>query len=415
MLELMLSKFFLRIKKARYFWRYASFTEVGILYVARILRLLAMNLSSIFILIFLYEIGYSFQFLIFYLIGYYALKVVGAIVGGFYVAKRGPKHGLLLSNLLYIPMLIVTSMAEEFGLPAVIAGLILQALSVAIYDLSYHIDFSKVKDVKSSGKQIGIMYVIEKITGGLAPMIGGFLAMTIGAQPVMLISAGLFALAAIPLLTSEEPIKTNQKINFYAFPWKNFWRNFTAQIGSGFDVVSSNIWSLLTPIFIFAGQNVYGVIGVLSSIGAIVGVVAALSYGYFVDRGKGLKLLQTPVYIKALTLAIRGGFIFSPAGAVASNLVSESTTTGYNMAYFKGAFDAADRSGSRIVYMMATMIVEYFTGIIASIIALICLNSFQIEQNGLRFFLVLSAIGILMYSTADFPLYRKRSRQYKEE
>ena len=92
-----------------------------------------------------------------------------------------------------------------------------------------------------------------------------------------------------------------------------------------------------------------------------------------------------------------------------------STTTGYNMAYFKGAFDAADRSGSRIVYMMATMIVEYFTGIIASIIALICLNSFQIEQNGLRFFLVLSAIGILMYSTADFPLYRKRSRQYKEE
>ena len=65
--------------------------------------------------------------------------------------------------------------------------------------------------------------------------------------------------------------------------------------------------------------------------------------------------------------------------------------------------------------MMATMIVEYFTGIIASIIALICLISFQIEQNGLRFFLVLSAIGILMYSTADFPLYRKPARQYKEE
>lgn len=411
----MFIKMISRLRRARHFWRYASFTEVGVLYLARILRLLAMNLSSVFILVFLYEIGYSFKFIAVYLIIYYVVKIIATILGGFYIAKHGPKHGLLLSNILYIPMLIIMSTAEEYGLHAIMLGLTLQAFSVAIYDLSYQIDFSKVKDIKSAGKQLSIMYIVEKIAGGLAPMIGGFLAMTIGAQPVMLISAVIFALAAIPLLATEEPMKTNQKINLYAFPWRNFRRNFIAQIGSGFDLVSSNIWALITPIFIFAGQNAYGVLGVLMSIQAVVGVAAAMIYGIFVDKGKGLKLLQIPVYIKSLTLAIRGGFIFNPIGAVASNLVSESTTTGYNMSYFKGAFDAADRSGSRIIYMMAIFIVENIAAAVASAIALLCINIFHVEELGLRSFMVISAVAILMYSTADFPLYRKKSRQYKEE
>ena len=86
-----------------------------------------MNLSSIFILIFLYELGYSFGFLAIYLAGFYFFKVIGAILGGFYIARFGPKHGALLSNLLYIPTLIIISHTAELGLGAVVIGMILQA------------------------------------------------------------------------------------------------------------------------------------------------------------------------------------------------------------------------------------------------------------------------------------------------
>lgn len=399
----------------RNFWRHATFDEVGILYISRFLRLLAMNLSSVFILIFLYELGYSFSFLAIYLVGFYLFKLIGAILGGFYIARFGPKHGALLSNLLYIPTLIIISYTAEFGLSAIVIGMILQAFSVAIYDLSYDINFSKVKSLKRAGRQLGVVNMMEKIIGGLAPMIGGFLAIWLGPQMVMLISAGIFTLAIIPLLATEEPIKTNQKINILGFPWHNFWRNLIGQIGVGFDASSSQIWSILVPIFIFVGQNSYGVIGVLSSVAAIVGVLAALIYGRFVDKGQGLKLLQVPVMIKSVTLAIRGAFITTPVASVASNLVSESTTTGYHMAYYKGAFDAADRSGSRIVYMMALAVCGNLVAALSSGLLFGLLQIFHSEEIGLRFFLVISAVGLLALSLADFPLYREESRQYKED
>ena len=411
----MVINFLRRLGLGRNFWRQASFDEVGILYISRFLRLLAMNLSSIFILIFLYELGYSFGFLAIYLAGFYFFKVIGAILGGFYIARFGPKHGALLSNLLYIPTLIIISHTAELGLGAVVIGMILQALSVAIYNLSYDINFSKIKSLKRAGRQLGVANMMEKIIGGLAPMVGGFLAIWLGPQTVMIISAGIFALAAIPLLATEEPIRTNQKISIIGFPWHNFWHNLVGQIGVGFDAVSSQIWSILVPIFIFVGQNSYGVIGVLSSVAAVIGALAALIYGRFVDRGQGLKLLQIPVALKSITLAIRGAFINTPITSVASNLVSEATTTGYHMAYYKGAFDAADRSGSRIVYMMALAVCGNLAATLASGLLFGLLQVFHSEEIGLRFFLVISAIGLMALSLADFPLYREKSRQYRED
>lgn len=407
----MLLDFLKKVNFTRHFWRNASFDDIGALYVSRFLRLLAINLSSVFILIFLYELGYSLSFIAMYLIAYYIVKAIGAIIGGFYVAKYGPKHGIVLSNLLYIPTLIIISRTEELGMIAVVAGMITLALSTVIHNVSYDVNFSKIKTIKKAGRQLGIVSMIEKAVGGLAPVIGGLFAIALGPEVVMLISAVIFALATIPLLRTEERSRLNQKINFKKFPWRKFWRTFLVSIGIGFDYASGQIWSILVPIFIFTGQNSYGVIGALSSTAAIVGIVAAMAYGRFVDKGEGLKLLQIPVLIKSLALAIRGGFITTPTAAVASNLVSESTTTGYNMAYYKGIFDVADRSGARIVYMVAMNFFSNIVAAIASVIILISLNSFNSEEIGLRFFLIISAIGVISISLADFPIYRKeRSR-----
>lgn len=403
----MLLDFLKKVNFTRHFWRNASFDDIGALYVSRFLRLLAINLSSVFILIFLYELGYSLSFIAVYLIAYYIVKAIGAIVGGFYVAKYGPKHGIVLSNLLYIPTLIIISRTEELGMIAVVAGMITLALSTVIHNVSYDVNFSKIKTIKKAGRQLGIVSMIEKAVGGLAPVIGGLLAIALGPEVIMLISAVIFALATIPLLRTEERSRLNQKINFKKFPWRKFWRTFLVSIGIGFDYASGQIWSILVPIFIFTGQNSYGVIGALSSTAAIVGIVAAMAYGRFVDKGEGLKLLQIPVLIKSLALAIRGGFITTPTAAVVSNLVSESTTTGYNMAYYKGIFDVADRSGARIVYMVAMNFFSNIVAAIASVIILISLNSFNSEEIGLRFFLVISAIGVISISLADFPIYRK--------
>src|SRR5690606_34831660 len=148
-------------------------------------------------------------------------------------------HGILLSNLLYIPSMAIYTLIPEWGVPALVAAGIIQGTSSALYDLCYLIDFSKVKSVEHAGKEIAYMNIVEKTAKGLSPLFGGLLAFAAGPQAAMWAAAVLFALASVPLFKTGEPVKTRQKLAFRGFPWRLTWRSFIAESAVGFDAIAT--------------------------------------------------------------------------------------------------------------------------------------------------------------------------------
>ena len=63
----MIKKMLNSFKEARYFWRYITFTEVGIIYITKVMRSMAIKLSSSISLIFIYKLGYPVWFLALYI------------------------------------------------------------------------------------------------------------------------------------------------------------------------------------------------------------------------------------------------------------------------------------------------------------------------------------------------------------
>lgn len=398
-----------RILIRRHFWRYATFSEISELYASRLLRMLALNLAASFMSIFLYQQGFSISFIALFWGIFFFWKTIIALPAAAIAARIGAKHGILLSNLMYIPSMIFFALVPVYGSWLLILVVLLQGTSAALYSISYSTDFSKVKSVLHAGKEIAYMNIVEKVTTGLSPLIGGLLAFVFGPQVVLVIAAVLFSLAAAPLLRTDEQERPRQRLNFKGFPWHLVRPNIAAQIAIGFDAFTSGtVWTMFVAVYILgvtSANSIYAENGALLSVVLFAALGASYAYGKLIDQKRGKELLRIASIANSLTHAARS-FILSPVSVAGLNIANEAATTGYTMAYTRALFDNADLSGQRITYLG---IVELQSNLGAAIggLILFLLASVMEDKTSIHLFFFIAAAVVLLITTARFPLYRK--------
>jgi len=405
MFQALIHRFLLR----RHFWRYANFDEVAELYASRVMRSLALFMINMFVPLYLYKEGYSLLFIVLYFAISFAFRASIVYFAARFVAKFGPKHGILAGNLFYIPALLIFPLVPEWGILAIVIFGIFQSLSMVTFDLSYMVDFSKVKHVDHAGKEIGYMQILERVTAGLSPLIGGTVAFLISPEATMWLSAVLFAFASVPLFSSKEQVRLNQHLDFKKFPWKDTLRTIRAETAIGFDIVASNfVWVLFIAVVVFAssGKDIYLIIGAFASVTIVTSLFSAYAFGRVIDWRHGGDLLKVASVGNALTHAFRA-FVTTPAGIVAANVGNEVATTGYSMAYIRGIFDTADRaSGHRIVYLMFVSIAMNIGALIATLVLAVLLVVSASTHAAFQLFFIIAAAYVLLAMTARFRLYR---------
>jgi MFS family permease len=397
-----------RLLLRRHFWRYATFSEVAELYASTLLRKLAINIASAFMSVFLYQIGYSLLFIASFWMAYYLVKLLTVVPAAQYASKFGPKHGILLSNLLYIPAMAIFTFVPEWGIPAIVATGLLQCTSATLYSLCYAIDFSKVKNVEHAGKEIAYMNMIEKLATGLSPFVGGILAFAMGPESTMWAAAGLFAVAALPLFHTGEPPKSRQKLVFRGFPWRMTWRSLVANAGVGFDFVTSGtVWTLyIAVIVIGTGSNeVYAKMGALLSVVIIAAIAASYAYGKLIDNKRGGELLKISIVANALVHMTRP-LVGNLGIAAAVNVANEAATTGYMMAFTRGMFDTADISGHRITYLACMELTASFGAALAAGLFALSLLLWD-DRMAMEIFFYIAAAAVFIIATPKFALYRR--------
>lgn len=406
----MILDFFHRLLERRHFWRHATFSEIAELYASRMLRMLALNIVASFMSIYLYQKGFPLIFIFLFWAGFFLYKAIFALPAARLAAFVGPKHGILIANLLYIPAMVAFAFVPQYGLPLLIIVGIFQASSSVLYAICHAIDFSKVKSVKHNGKELAFMNIIEKVTTGLSPLIGGLLAFFAGPEAVMVIAAILFALAAAPLFYTGEPIPTDQKLIFRGLPWRLVTRNIASQMSVGFDVFTSGtVWSLFVAITILGVSSnsdlIYALNGLLLSVVLFAALASSYAFGRLIDKRRGLELLKASIVIDSIGHFTRP-FISHPVTAAGLNALNEVGTTGYMMAYTKGIFDSADLSGQRVTYIGIMEVLANLGACIGAIIAALLVAANGAVLGMQLFFFAAGAI-VLLVVTSRFPLYQK--------
>lgn len=374
------------------------------------LRIAALYMAGAFMSIYLYQIGYGIGHIALFWAAFFFFKVIISLPVASFVAKIGPKHAIFVSNILYIPAMILFALLPEYGPWLLVPILVLQAVSACMYAIAHTIDFSKVKSLDHAGKEIAYMNMIEKITTGVSPLIGGALAFFFGPQLVLIVAAMLFALAAVPLLSTGEQVKTGVKLTFRGFPWKLIRQHSIAQTSVGFDVFASGtVWTLYTAVVIIgissSNNNVYIISGALLSVVLLAALASSYIYGRLIDKSRGGDLMRISVIFNALTHFIRP-FVVSPVTVAGINAANEIATTGYTMPYTRAVFDNADLSGHRITYIGLIEVLGNLGAFLAAAALGILVLSIG-ETVALTNFFFIAGFVVLLVLTARFSLYKK--------
>jgi MFS family permease len=405
----MLQNLFHQMLLRRHFWRHATFSEVAELYASRMMRMAALHIAGAFMSIYMYQVGYTIAEIAIFWSLFYLFKVFIALPVASLVARIGPKHGILVSNLMYIPSMICFAFLPVAGVWLLLPVLILQGASASMYSIAYTIDFSKVKSIDHAGKEIAYMNIIEKITTSISPLIGGILAYFFGPQFVIVIAAVLFALAAVPLFNSGEQVQTGVKLQFKGFPWRLIREHWMAQTAVGFDVFTSGtVWTLYTAVIVIgisSNNEVYVISGILLSVVLLAALISSYVYGKIIDKKGGRVLMKASIIVNALTHLSRP-FITSPVTVAGVNAVNEVATTGYTMPYTRAVFDNADLSGHRTTYLGMVDVLSNLGAFIGAaflaVLAIVAGSTFALTN-----YFFVAGVVVLLALTAHFSLYKK--------
>lgn len=408
----MIFQFIHRFLKRRHFWRHATFSEIAELYASRMMRIFALRMVSVFTSIYLLQLDYSLVFIALFWAGFYFMKTVYSWPAALLIAKLGPKHATLISNIVSAVAMVFLPFAAnpEYAFYALVGWCALHAYSSSMNDMAYMVDFSKVKSVEHAGKELGFMNIIEKVATGLSPFIGGAIAFMFGPQSIMIISAFLFLMSALPLLATAEPTKTHVRLRFKSFPWRTTWRSMVAEGAVGVDIFVTGIaWSIFLAIAVFGitgdSNRIYAEIGFVTSVTLFVAIFASYGFGRIIDHRRGGELLRMSAIVNSGVHALRV-FVTTPFGAVATNIINEASTAGYNMPFLRGVFDTADYSGRRIEYLFLIEVTMNLGAALAAVILALLVTTLP-AVDGMKAFFIAGALLTLLIATPRFVLYKK--------
>lgn len=404
----MIKKLLHRLLERRHYWRTVGFSELAELYANRMLRIMAVNMFSGIVGIFMYQLGYSLWQIAGVFAIYFLVKAVSSIPAAYFIARVGPKHATLVSNFLYIPSLLALTQLENLNGYALLVFCLLQPVAVTLYVISYHVGFSKAKHSENAGKEIGFMYIVEKLGAGVAPVAGGVIAYLFGPEMAMWAASILFLISAAPLFFSPEPVMTHQHIIFRGFNWRATRRNLVSMVSVGADqAMSGSMWSLLVAIAVFGTTSnvVYAQVGALLSIAFVASLVFSRVYGLVIDRRRGGELLRASVLGNSALHLLRAT-VSTPTGVVLVNVANEAVTSGYTMPFLKGQYDMADNlPGYRIVYMA---LMEVAVGIGACLMMVVVMTlAFSLDDiRSLQVGYILAMVIVLPIMWHGFPALR---------
>jgi MFS family permease len=264
-----------------HYFNFLKNRELNELYLTVGIRAFAISLIGIFIPIYLYQLGYSFQSIfLFYL--FYSLfhALFSFLFAGKIAGRYGVKHTIFFSMPLHIIFFTLLYTLDRFVWPLALIAFFF-AISTSLFWVSYHIDFSKFSKKKDRGKQVGASKIIASIFGAAGPFTGGLILTLFGFQTLFVIVSILLLCSVIPLFFSKE-VHEPAKFSLKGFFRKSKISDISGFMGHGIEqAIGFILWPLFIFLFIFGEK--YLSLGIVSSIGVVVALVFVFIMSNFSD------------------------------------------------------------------------------------------------------------------------------------
>ncbi|MYB40507.1 MFS transporter [Candidatus Saccharibacteria bacterium] len=379
-------------------------------YISIALHDLAGSLVSVFILVYLYNLGFSLPALALYGIVHNGTRLLIALPVARLINCFGLKHMLVASyGLLFLHSLAVI-MLPHADIPIYLIA-VFEGLALTTFFIPYHIGVSRLAEDGYVAASVGLIYRLAWIAGAAGALAGGWISQLFGVQYALIASAGIIAASVVPLLMSPEPIKRDQNMDLRKFPWRKVWRDLLSFAGMSLHYVTiGRIWPFFLGVFVFAGAA-YANLGILTALEVALVSLFSAYFAKLIDNGKGRKLFHTATAANFIGHALRS-FVALPVVAYVFNFLVRPSSVASMMAYQDGAMTRGKEIvRNRVLYVTLTEIVIYAMIILTWTIVYLAFAVTGEEKLSLQvFFFVTAAVMLLSLAENYKSLGKKRPR-----
>jgi MFS family permease len=279
-------------------------SEIKEIYLASLLHTLAISMVSIYIPIYLLQLGYSLSEALLFLIFFHSGMLVFSLSVVWIESKIGTKHTVALSSLFYLVFFLLLVSIEEF-LWLIFFIAIINSFAHSLYWIPINSNFAKYSHKWRRGTEVGYLIGLIKIISLLAPLIGAALIAFFGFSILFFVVCIAFLLTALPLFATRE----------YRPRLRRSWRKifsganlsfFGAFISKGTLFGVANLW----PIFVFLIFGKYLLVGLAASatgVGAAIFTVFVGKLSDRIDRNKLIKIGGLANFIVWFLAVFAGG------------------------------------------------------------------------------------------------------------
>lgn len=373
-------------------------------YLSSFLHDFGFSMTSMFVMFYLYQLGWPLPFVLGYL-------AVGSVFKSFFrhlaawlmTAWRSQKL-TLIGSVLWVPFvvsLLALGGPGGWGYALLALVIILEAASHSAYYMAWDFNFVSFEDKEKTGRQISLTWIVGDISRILAPMAGGLIAQIWGFELSLVIAGSLMLLSVGPLLRlkSKTRIKDPARARRLLKPrgiWQSYrkmsqprlWAFLLSNV-AGLAVV---FWALYLAIAVFA-DKAYGALGILFAASAIFSMLISWLVGRLVDRGRGHQVLVTSSLIEGLSGGLRW-FVTGIPQAVAHNFLQQNQS-GHTLTLFQWYFDKTRSPAERLSFFQAYAYIHDLAFVLISggLAVLMAVVSTESQLEILR--LACIAIGVL--------------------
>ena len=253
--------------------------ELKEIYATTVLRAFSLSLISVFIPIYLLEIGYSLNQALLYLAVFYIVITLFGPISVMISSKFGMKHTMAVGPVMTVAYLLLLRGVGDFNLsiyPIAIVG----AIGSLLIWVPMNSHFAKATHKRRRGTELGVFKILQKSAAVAAPAVGGVMIAKLGFSPLFVLASVLLLISVAPLFLSYE-YKNHMKYKWsQVFSKKNLhWINdFFVQ---GFILVPV---AIMFPIYVYKISQQFSITGIAVSIMSLGIAVAAILIGRITDK-----------------------------------------------------------------------------------------------------------------------------------
>lgn len=316
--------------------------ELNELYVSVFLRTLSSSIISIFVPVFLYQLGFSIgQIALFYAVDI-AVMVLLYPLGFFLATKIGVKHLMAIGTFLFLGFYLLMPLVEQglyYLLPAVI-----NAIANMFYWSGFHAQVTRVVSKEHGGKELSLFQILSILATLLGPLIGAILILFFSFNTTFVIVSFIMLLSVVPLFFTQEYFLENSLTLKDVFSQITMNKLF-GHIGEGIENYATII---VWPLFIYVLVQGVLSLGIIVSLSALPIMWYVWKVSAHVDKSP-LQVLRYGVYASSFSWLLRP-LILHPIGLFIMNFVNTLINNTIHVSFHKIIYLQAKKSVSYIYF-----------------------------------------------------------------